>query len=65
MPPNEAETPVELIRALTPARKLEIAHGLWQTAWELTTAGVRAREPGLSESEVTARVREIFLRASA
>jgi hypothetical protein len=65
MPPNEAETPVELIRAMTPARKLEIVHGLWQTAWELTTAGVRAREPGLSESEVTARVREIFLSASA
>ena len=65
MPPNEVETPVELIRALTPERKLEIVHGLWQTAWELTTAGVRAREPGLSESEVTARVREIFLRASA
>ena len=65
MPPNEAETPVELIRALTPARKLEIVHGLWQTAWELTTAGVRTREPDLSESDVTARVREIFLRASA
>ena len=65
MPPNEVETPVELIRALTPERKLEVAHGLWQTAWELTTAGVRTREPSLSESEVRARVRELFLRASA
>jgi hypothetical protein len=50
-------------RPLSPQQKLAIAHQLRVTAWHLTAAGVRLREPTLSDDAVTERVRQIFLRA--
>lgn len=47
----------------SPEQKLAIAHQLRQTAWDLVRAGVRLREPGLSDAAVEERVRQIFLRA--
>jgi ketopantoate hydroxymethyltransferase len=61
---REGETPIELVRRLSPARKLAIAQQLWETARALARAGVRARRPELTEEQVAAQVREIFLRAS-
>ena len=60
---SNADRYTDLLRSLSPERKLAVAHQLRQTAWELTAAGVRLRHPGLPEELVTARVREIFLRA--
>ena len=52
-----------LLKRLSPGEKLAVAHSLWQTAWSITAAGVRMREPNLSDDDVTARVRAIFLHA--
>jgi hypothetical protein len=65
MRPLEPETPLELVRALTAEQKLDVAHSLWNTAWELTAAGVRSREPHLSDEAIAARVRDIFSHAAA
>jgi hypothetical protein len=50
---------------LTPAQKLAVAQRLRQTAWELVRAGVRMREPALSDEAVEERVRQIFRRATS
>ncbi|HTR79556.1 MAG TPA: hypothetical protein VMH39_15665 [Gemmatimonadaceae bacterium] len=65
MRPPEPDVPLEFARALTAEQKLDVAQALWRTAWELTAAGVRSREPHLSDDRVEARVREIFSRAAA
>lgn len=53
------------LRAMTPEAKLEVAESLRRTAWALAEAGVRAREPRLSDDEVRARVLELFARTDA
>jgi DNA-binding transcriptional ArsR family regulator len=45
-------------------QKLATAHRLRLTAWELVAAGVRLRDPELSDGAVIQRVRQIFLRAA-
>jgi hypothetical protein len=55
---------LKLLRSMTPDEKLRVAFGLRETAWQLTAAGVRLREPGLTELQVEEHVREIFLRAT-
>jgi len=50
------------LKRMTPNAKLAVANGLRETAWQLTAAGVRLREPDLGEEEVQRRVRDIFLR---
>jgi hypothetical protein len=50
---------------LSPEQKLAVARQLRQTAWELVRAGVRMREPGLSDDAVEERVRRIFLLATS
>lgn len=45
-------------------RNLTVAMELRATAWELAAAGLRAFRPELSEAEVQAEVRTLFLRAS-
>jgi hypothetical protein len=49
---------------MTPEEKLDVAHLLGETARELTAAAIRMRHPALSEEEVRARVREMFLRVT-
>jgi hypothetical protein len=49
--------------ALTPGRKLELAFQLRELAWDLKALGIRSQHPGISDAEVEARVREIFLHA--
>ncbi|MGH7461287.1 MAG: hypothetical protein ACREMA_09700 [Longimicrobiales bacterium] len=60
--PHEYE--LTLLRRLTPAEKLRVAFQLRETAWQLTAAGVRLRQPELDDAAVEDRVREIFLRAA-
>lgn len=63
MAPEELDTPLELVRALSVTQKLAVAHQLWETARELTAAGIRARRPSLTEQQVQSQVREVFRRA--
>ena len=63
MPSKAASDPhTDALKRMTPDAKMAVANGLRETAWELTAAGVRFREPGLDEEEVQQRVRDIFLR---
>jgi hypothetical protein len=52
-----------ITRRLSPSQKVAVVHELRRTAWEGKAAWLRTRYPTLSEDEIQARVREIFLRA--
>ena len=52
------------IQNMTPAKKLETLNCLYWTARELKAAGLRMQYPQLSEEEIQAKVREIFLYAN-
>ena len=54
---SELET--DLLRRMTPAKKLEVMTGLIRQAYELKAAGIRARWPDLPEDEVRARTRTL------
>ena len=43
---------VDLLRRATPSRRLELAFALSADVMSLSLAGIRRRQPGLSESEV-------------
>jgi hypothetical protein len=51
----------ELIRAMTPGRRLEVARELYETAWQLKAAGLRREHPDWSDREVLAKLRRVFL----
>lgn len=57
MDPQEHET--EILRRMTPARKLAVMRALIREAYELKRAGVRISRPDLSEEEVWARACEL------
>lgn len=54
---------LRIIKAMTPAQRLDAADMLYQTAWKLKAAGLRAHHPDWSEDQVQAAVREAFLYA--
>lgn len=62
--PDVAERQLRRYRQMTAAEKLECADALWDLAWEATRAGVRMRNPGFDESEVTRAARLVFADAS-
>jgi hypothetical protein len=69
MPPESENLRAEKIqrdiyRRMTPAQRWEQALNLRRTAWELTKAGIRSREPELTEEELEARTRDVFLHAA-
>jgi len=51
----------ELVRAMNPARRLEIAQELYDTAWQLKVAGLRREHPDWSDEHILAKVRRVFL----
>ena len=51
----------ELIRKMTPAKRLSIAMALYQTAWEIKKSGLRALHPDWTEEAIQARVRRVFV----
>lgn len=51
----------EIIRKMTPARRLEVARELYETAWQLKWAGVKRQHPGWNDQEIFAKVRRVFL----
>jgi len=50
-----------IIRKMTPARRLEVARGLYEMAWKLKADGLRQQHPDWSEEQVLAKVRRVFL----
>ncbi len=60
---NAHDKQVEILRQMSPARKLELAVKLASDARELKRAYLRQLHPEWSEQEVDAKVRESFLYA--
>jgi hypothetical protein len=54
---------VEVLRAMTHERKLEVASPLYREALELKAAGLRGQHPEWDGQRVRDEVRRIFLRA--
>ncbi len=51
----------ERYRQLTPGQRIEMACGMWTAAVGLARAGICAAEPGLTETEIRARlVRRLY-----
>jgi hypothetical protein len=50
-----------LLRHMTPARRLQIAQELLQTAWELKQSGLRAQYPEWTEEQIRAKARRVFI----
>jgi hypothetical protein len=48
---------MELLRRMTPEQKVAVMHRLIGQAYELKTAALRARRPGLRDEEIRALVR--------
>lgn len=51
----------EILRRMTPARRLEIARELYETAWHLKWAGVKRQHPEWPDQKIFAKVRRVFL----
>jgi hypothetical protein len=62
-PMNGHAKQVEILRQMSPARKLELAAKLLADARELKRAYLRQLHPEWSEQELKAKVRESFLYA--
>jgi len=51
----------DVIRRMTPARRLEVAREIYDTAWTLKMAAVRREHPKWPDDEVFAKVRRVFV----
>ena len=51
----------DLIRRMTPGRRLQIAQELYETAWQIKVAGLRHQHPAWSDAEIHAKCRRVFL----
>ena len=49
----------EILRRMTPRRKLDVMHGMIRQAVELKEAWLRATEPDLDEAEIRAKAKEL------
>ncbi|MEP7001566.1 MAG: hypothetical protein ABI969_13860 [bacterium] len=47
-----ARRQIERYRVMSPAEKLALADSLWDLVWDATKAGIRMRQPTLTEPEV-------------
>ncbi|MCP4710061.1 MAG: hypothetical protein GY869_15665 [Planctomycetes bacterium] len=54
---------IEIYKAMTPGRRLEVAGELYQAAWELKSAWLSSKHPEWSEERIQKEVRDIFLYA--
>ena len=50
-----------IIRDMSPGRRLEVARELYETAWQLKVAGLRREHPDWSDQYIFAKVRRVFL----
>lgn len=62
--PEVAQRQLDRYRQMTAAEKLACADSLWDLAWDATLVGVRMRNPGFDDYEVTRAARLLFDHAS-
>ena len=55
----------ELIRKMSPGRRLEVALSLYRTAWQFKASALRQQHPDWSEMRVQSSVRRVFLTGHA
>ena len=48
------------IKAMSAEEKVHLAQALWEEAWRVAAAGVRARHPDWTEDLIRTRVRELM-----
>ncbi len=53
----------KILRAMTPAQKLDAMQRIYNTARDLKAAGLRMQHPDWSDDQINAAVREAFLYA--
>lgn len=51
----------EILRAMSPGRRLQVAQGLYETAWQLKAAGLRREHPDWPEERVMGKLRRVFV----
>ncbi len=51
----------EILRTMTPGRRLQVAQELYETAWQLKAAGLRREHPDWPEERVMGKVRRVFV----
>ena len=51
----------DLIRKMSPARRLETAFSLYKLAWDIKISALRTLNPDWSQDELEARTRRIFV----
>lgn len=51
----------EILRSLSPGRRLQIARELYETAWQIKAAGLRREHPDWPEERVMGKLRRVFV----
>ena len=51
----------EILRAMSPKRRLEVARELYDTAWQIKAAGLRRQHPDWPEEFLLAKLRRVFV----
>ncbi|MEX1113870.1 MAG: hypothetical protein WEB53_01380 [Akkermansiaceae bacterium] len=51
----------EILRAMSPRRRLEVARELYEVAWQLKAAGLRHEHPDWPEDHILDKLRRVFL----
>jgi hypothetical protein len=51
----------ELIRPMTPARRLQVARGIYETAWLIKETGLRRQYPDWTDEAIRAKCRRVFV----
>ena len=52
----------DILREMSPTKKLDVMHSLIRRAYDLKAAAILAAEPDLSSEEVLVRIRKIWAR---
>jgi hypothetical protein len=55
------EKQAQMIRAMTPHRRLELARDLYGAVWKIKLAGLPSQHPDWSDHEVATATRLVFL----
>lgn len=51
----------EILRSMSPGRRLQIAQELYETAWQIKAAGLRRQHPNWPEEFLLAKLRRVFV----
>ena len=51
----------EILRAMSPGRRLQVAQELYETAWQIKAAGLRRQHPDWPEEFLLAKLRRVFV----